>query len=409
MNFQINLPHNLQLEVQVLGHCLHLNKKPSDYNILENDFYHVQHQKISQCLENGATLLELFNEDYTKANKIINSYAQQICMAEPSSFADVSNIQALRKLGFRRRGIKASLNDLKRLEDLTEEIDLEEENADDYILTAQDLADNVPDQWRAIKPIRMRFKDLEKRLYSFNKGEVCGVIGRSGVGKTAFGIQFGQTIADSQNEDFLFWSGEMSASALVKRIAMVNFYSQNQDATPPESGRWFFNNLKNDKDFALNHIIPNMTIIDKSCKWKQLRALLEKAVIKNPKIGTIVLDYLQLIGTENKDRRIEVGQIAKDLKTMAKELNVRVIPLIQTTRDGADGYEPVKMHHCKESGEIEEALDSGIGLWKDENQNLINLDIVKSRENGGSGQFQMKRAGVFFTDTFTPFEEIGAK
>jgi len=409
MNFQIELPQNIQLEVQVLGHCLHLNKKPSDYNLLENDFYHVQHQKIFNCLENGATLLELFDTDYIKANKLIDSFSHNVCMASPNSFADLSHIQALRRLGFRRRGILGSVNDLKRLEDLTEEIDLEEENSEDYILTSKELSESVPGQWRSIKPIRMRFKDLEKRLYSFNKGEVCGVIGRSGVGKTAFGIQFGQTIAESQNEDFLFWSGEMSASALVKRIAMIDFYALNQDATAPESGRWFFNNLKNNENFALNHIISNMTIIDKSCKWKQLRALIEKAVIKNPKIGTIVLDYLQLIGTDNKDRRVEVGQIAKDLKTMAKELNIRVIPLIQTTRDGADGYEPVKMHHCKESGEIEEALDSGIGLWKDENQNLINLDIVKSRENGGGGQFQMKRCGVFFTDNFTPFEEIGIK
>ena len=84
MNFQINLPHNIPLETQVLGHCVHLNKKPSDYNLLENDFYHDQNKKISQCLENNATLLELFDPEYIKANKLIDLFAHNVCMANKS-------------------------------------------------------------------------------------------------------------------------------------------------------------------------------------------------------------------------------------------------------------------------------------------------------------------------------------
>lgn len=411
MNITFNYHHNERLELLIISYFFQLDKKPSEFNLGQDHFYFDHFKKLALFRENGFGMAQLFDDSIRARLGVKDEIVWKVLEDIPSTATILTDIGALKSLEKRNRLLSDHFQEIKTLNDPLSEIDLSDENFDSYILNAHDLSESVPLKWKSMKPLKTRFQDLSQRMYSFNKGEVCGVIGRSGVGKTAFGYQFCEAIAEATNEDFLFWSGEMDDGSLLKRIALINFYRENPKSSYAESARWFFSNVKNDPDFALRHIPRNMVLIEKNLIWSDLKRLFTLACKKNPRIGIIGLDYLQLVKTANKDRRVEVGAIAKDLKALAKELNIRFVPLIQTTRDGADGFEPVKINHCKESGEIEEALDIAVGLWKDKDDtdSILNVAVIKSRNDGGEGEFKMSKHGVYFTDKLTQFEDIGRK
>jgi replicative DNA helicase len=82
------------------------------------------------------------------------------------------------------------------------------------------------------------------------------------------------------------------------------------------------------------------------------------------KVGLILLDYLQLMGGNRKpgeNREQEVAGISRELKQLAKELNVPVIALSQLSRQG-DNAEP-RLSHLRESGAIEQDADDVFFLY----------------------------------------------
>ena len=114
------------------------------------------------------------------------------------------------------------------------------------------------------------------------------------------------------------------------------------------------------------------------------------------RLEVIVVDYIQLMRTgEHEENRVqEIATITKNLKSLARELNVVVIGLSQLSRAAGDsGLEP-KLSTLRESGSIEQDSDIVVMLWRDKEDTaagapkLIHGSIAKNR-NGPTGRFEL--------------------
>src|SRR6266508_1679309 len=113
-------------------------------------------------------------------------------------------------------------------------------------------------------------------------------------------------------------------------------------------------------------------------------------------IGLIIVDYLQLMrtGEEEENRVQEIATITRNLKSLARELNVVLVALSQLSRAAGDaGHEP-KLSTLRESGSIEQDSDQVIMLWRDKEEGipgapkLIKGSVAKNR-NGPTGIFEL--------------------
>jgi replicative DNA helicase len=129
----------------------------------------------------------------------------------------------------------------------------------------------------------------------------------------------------------------------------------------------------------------------------ELRTKARRAISRmSTPVGMIVVDYLQLMrtGGDEENRVQEIATITRNLKTLARELNVALIALSQLSRAAGDmGHEP-KLSTLRESGAIENDADVVIMLWRGGEETvpnapkLIKGSIAKNR-NGPTGIFEL--------------------
>jgi replicative DNA helicase len=96
-----------------------------------------------------------------------------------------------------------------------------------------------------------------------------------------------------------------------------------------------------------------------------LKAYVKAAEAKaGQKIRLLCVDYLGRMKGTGKDAYEKISEIAKGLKNVAKECHMAVIVVVQLNRTGGKGTVEVEMDMARDSGQIEEAADYAIGMWK---------------------------------------------
>ena len=146
---------------------------------------------------------------------------------------------------------------------------------------------------------------------------------------------------------------------------------------------------------------PGLSVLEMRAKTRRLAA-------EQKKLDLIVVDYLQLMsgGKRTESRQQEVSQISRELKALAKEMQVPVIALSQLSR-APEARNPPKpmMSDLRESGSIEQDADVVAFIYREdyyneteENKGLAELIISKQR-NGPTGSVKMA-----FLKEFTRFE-----
>jgi replicative DNA helicase len=107
--------------------------------------------------------------------------------------------------------------------------------------------------------------------------------------------------------------------------------------------------------------------------------------LKRQDLRLIVVDYLQLIEPSNRkiDRHLQVGEIARDLKSIAMELDIPVLCLAQINRESVKSGSGPELHHLKESGDIEQHADVVMFLHEDYLR-------VKKNRNGPKGKIRLR-------------------
>ncbi|MDQ0221347.1 replicative DNA helicase [Peribacillus cavernae] len=252
------------------------------------------------------------------------------------------------------------------------------------------------------------FNKLDQLTGGFQESDFIVIGARPSVGKTAFALHIAVHAAEEHIS--LIFSLEMAKKQLLKRAASSLGHISTQNLRNP---RKYFDDLHWAKladamgklSLATLHIYDRAAI-DISYIWSQVRKM-RKTYGEGKKI-LVVIDYLQLIVGDpkhNQNRQAEISAISRDIKHMARELNVTVIALSQLSRgvESRQNKRPM-LSDLRESGQIEQDADLIAFLYRDdyydrdsEEKNIIEVILAKQR-NGPIGTVDLhfhKEFGVF--------------
>lgn len=239
------------------------------------------------------------------------------------------------------------------------------------------------------------FSDLDELMNGLRAGQLIIVGARPGMGKTAFALELALQVATNNGRRVLFFSLEMSSEELSERAvasgAQVNLSRlQTGELTDDEMARV-------DEVVLGLHNTDLMLFCDPMVKVTDIRLAALKEQAKG-KLGLIIVDYLQLMGGDTKgrgaeNRQQEVAEISRNLKLLARELEVPIMALSQLSRnlDARHDKRP-QLSDLRDSGAIEQDADLVLFLYRDEvydekteNQGLAEVIVAKHR-NGPTGK-----------------------
>ncbi len=256
----------------------------------------------------------------------------------------------------------------------------------------QDAAD-IPGE---VIGISSGFVDLDRMTTGFRPGDLIVLSSRPGIGKTALATNIAQHIAFSVGLPVAMFSLDMAASNLVKRI--VGSVSS-IDLTHLRTGK-----LSDEEWPRLADAIEKLRNcdlhIDESMglSASELSAKAHKLAVERGQLGLIVVDHLQLICHREGgrvDRVNEVGEILRDLKTLASELKCPILILSQLTGRAARRCDKRPMlADLGDSVAIEHQADIIMFLDRDDNMGateqtcIAELTIAKQR-NGPNGTVKL--------------------
>ncbi len=207
------------------------------------------------------------------------------------------------------------------------------------------------------------FSDLDRTLVGMSPGDFIIIGARPGMGKTSFAMNVAASVARRTKKAVCVFSLEMSAEQIASRLlaseALVDSTSMRRGVFTKDD--W-------SRLAVASAVLSECDIyIDDTSgiTLTKMRAKLHR--MKN--VGLIVVDYLQLMQSDRKfDNRVgEVGDISRNLKLLAKEMNVPLICCAQLSRgpEGRTEKRPM-LSDLRESGSIEQDADMVMFLYREE-------------------------------------------
>jgi replicative DNA helicase len=261
----------------------------------------------------------------------------------------------------------------------------------------------------ALTGLATGFRDLDSMTSGLQKTDLVIIAARPSMGKTALCLTLAQNAAIFEDAVVAVFSLEMSKEQLVMRMlsseARVDAHRfRNGFLTSDEWGRLggAIKTLETAKIFIDD--TPGVSVLEMRAKTRRLKA-------EQKKLDLIIVDYLQLMsggGRRIESRQQEVAQISRELKALAKEMEVPVVALSQLSRatESRTDHRP-QLSDLRESGSIEQDADLVAFIFReeqynptDENHNLAEIIIAKQR-NGPTGTVRLA-----FAKEFTRFENI---
>ena len=221
------------------------------------------------------------------------------------------------------------------------------------------------------KGMQTGFSHLDKNTRGFQPGDLIILAARPSVGKTALALNLAvQSALIQLDKSVAIFSLEMPAEQLVTR--MLSFHS----LIPSEilqTGKNMTNDLWNVLGASVNDLNKAKIFIDDSSMTKMSDIFSKCRKLKNDNnLGMIVIDYIQLINSSERsvNRQQEVSLISRQLKALARELEVPVIALSQLSRGVTQRTDKRPLlSDLRESGAIEQDADLVIMLYRDSYQN----------------------------------------
>jgi replicative DNA helicase len=209
------------------------------------------------------------------------------------------------------------------------------------------------------------FHELNKMTTGFGKGDLVIIAARPAMGKTSFILNTVNSLIMNQ-KGVAFFSLEMPAEQLMLRLLSI------QTSIPLQKLR--VGDLDNNQWSSLNGAIDKMNgaklFVDDqgSLNINQLRSKLRKLKNQHPEIEIAVIDYLQIMsGVGKQDRHIQVSEISRGLKMLARELNMPIVALSQLNRglESRNDKRPM-LSDIRESGSIEQDADIILFVYRDD-------------------------------------------
>lgn len=235
--------------------------------------------------------------------------------------------------------------------------------------------------------------DLDKLTGGFYKKDLIVIAARASMGKTWLGCYLANYIATKFNQPVVFFSAEMSKEQLSKRFLAMH--------SGIDSSRLMQNKVYEDeydslvKAFGVLAELP-IIIDDASASIQnpsRIRSVLRQITSSRGQIGLVIMDYIQKLGDRAAGNRAQaVGKFSGAFKDIAKEFDVPFIALAQINRgvESQSNKRP-NMSDIKDSGDIEQDMDVGLLLYRDEyynpdttEQGVMEINVAKNR-NGSTG------------------------
>ncbi|MEK6676591.1 MAG: replicative DNA helicase [Planctomycetota bacterium] len=235
------------------------------------------------------------------------------------------------------------------------------------------------------------FLQLDEYTSGFQRGDFIVVAGRPSMGKTALGLNLARTAALDEHKPVVFYSMEMSIDQVTQRLVCAHADIDSQKLRRRMMSEEEINHLLHRcGDFHEAPLFiddtPGMTPLELRAKARRLK--------QRHDIQAIYIDYLQLMHIPSSEsRQVEISTISRQMKSLARELNIPIIAMAQLNRnpEGRADKKP-QMSDLRESGAIEQDADVVLLIHRDEYYNpekeelrgLAEIIIAKQR-NGPTG------------------------
>lgn len=424
------LPFSLEAEQSVLGSILIDPEKFGEISSLIDfgDFHRAEHQEIYSAMQKlflknkeidpVMLMEELVKEgvyDIEQAKSYIKVIADMVpSAANAKDYAEiVKNKSLLRKL-------------IDICSKITDEAFEEAEEASRIINSAEsrifELAQNkqqndfthirtvIIDTYRHIKEIADNpmeamgvptgFSGVDRLLVGMGKSDLVLIGARPGMGKTSFALNIATNVAHRSGKQVCIFSLEMSKEQLVSRMlssealiestVMRNGMLTAEDWDKLAKASTYLSEC----DIYIDDT-AGITVTGMKSKLRRMKNL-----------GLVIIDYLQLMTSDTRrgdgNRVQEVADISRNLKLMAKELQVPVVCCAQLSRGPESRTDKRPMlSDLRDSGSIEQDADIVMFLYREEyykddsaNQNTAEVIVQKNR-HGSTGKIEMNWFGQF--------------
>ena len=383
-------------------------------NLRSAAFYRPQHQQIFDVMTNmfnmNRTMDFITILDAVKGEQIFETdedakiYLTNLAQVVPSSANVEAYCRIVREKYYVRRLITASREIIDMAQESQAESDVLLDSAEQsifdirqgrntssfkHIRTAitetyellQHLSGEDRDKYKGIST---GYPALDRVITGLNKTDLILIAARPGMGKTSLALNIAENVATKGGRTVAVFSLEMSSEQLAQRLLSSQASVEGQLLRTGEltGDDWvriaMASQVLSKADVYLDDT-PGITVGEMKAKLRRLK-----------KVDLVIIDYLQLMSTgrRSENRVQEVSEITRNLKIMAKELNVPVITLSQLSRgpESRTTHKPM-LSDLRESGSIEQDADIVLLLYREdyyareeaEERNIAECDVAKNR------------------------------
>lgn len=428
------IPKNIEAEEAVLGSILideYLINKVSE-TLDVKDFYRQNHKTVFNAMmslknKNNAIDILTLTEYLNNINKLEEVGGIAFITSLPNKVPSTANLNyyinivkeksILRKISYFGENI-ANLS----YEDNTPEFILDKieqmlsnltkkmivtkvDNIQGQTLKAYMDIENIINNKGNLLGLETGLHDLDNFLQGLKNSDFMILAARPSMGKTAFALNIASYLAIEKDIPVIFFSLEMSSSQLIHRI----FSCRGLIEMPMLKSGKLNNQMTQDLIDISNKLSRSKLIIqDDIFNLAALRSIARKLKREND-IKLIIIDYLQLLeGNNRENRNLEISEISRSLKLLAKELDIPIIALSQLSRsvESRQVKKPI-LSDLRESGSLEQDADIVMFLYREdyyipetENKNITEVIIAKNR-NGPTGSIP-----VFFHKEYLRFQDL---
>jgi replicative DNA helicase len=254
------------------------------------------------------------------------------------------------------------------------------------------------------------FRDIDQLTSGLQPGNLVVVAGRPSMGKSAFALGVASNLAVHHGIPVAVFTLEMSKIEVVQRFlcaeARVELQRLRTGKLTPEDWPRLVK--------ACDTLTKAPIYVDdtRMTTMLEIRAKARRLKAREPKLGLIIVDYLQLMGSGSIEHRVqEVSQISRSLKVIAGDLEVPIMALSQLSRgvESRTDKRPL-LSDLRESGAIEQDSDLVLFLYRDEyyndqseDQGLAEVILAKHR-NGPIGTEKLA-----FLKRYAKFADLAAR
>ncbi len=421
------MPHRLESEQALLG-CV-LIDKDAPVTILNevtsNDFYGESHQHIFDAMQ--SLFIQGKNIDYVSLADELESkglleavggisYISSLTNIVPSAADFKQYMDIVKRNSTARRLISASQDIIDKVfeTDGTEDVltmaeakiyAIAEKNDKSKLEPIKESLGDVVEKFRklvkdpeSLQGIPTGFVGLDKLLNGLQKSDLIFLAARPGMGKTSLAMNIAMHVAIEEHKTCAIFSLEMPSVQLAQRalcsVANVSMEKALRAQLTETEWRKLFD--------AVTKMSEANIFIDDSSLNTPAGILSKCRRLKREKgLDFVMIDYLQLMtmGKHVESRQNEVSEISRNLKILAKELDVPVLVLSQLnrqidTRKGAE-HKPV-FSDLRESGSIEQDADIILFIYERDTaqeteikKDGIRMLSVAKHRNGPTGDIEL--------------------